>query len=121
MSNMNNKSLKLAIQKEGRLTQETFDFLRSAGLEFESYKQRLFSSCRNFPLEIIYVRDDDIPGYVSSGSVDIGILGQNLLYEERPAVKKLLNLRYGFCALTLAVPKESDVQKLADLEGRTIA
>lgn len=122
MANMNNKNIKLAIQKGGRLTDDTLDFLRKAGLEFESYTQKLFSACRNFPLEIVYVRDDDIPDYVASGSVDIGILGQNLLYEERPAnVKKLLNLRYGFCALTLAVPKESTVQSLEDLSGKTIA
>ena len=122
MANMNNKNIKLAIQKGGRLTDDTLDFLRKAGLEFESYTQKLFSSCRNFPLEIVYVRDDDIPDYVASGSVDIGILGQNLLYEERPDnVKKLLNLRYGFCALTLAVPKESIVQSLEDLSGKTIA
>lgn len=119
---MNNKNIKLAIQKGGRLTDDTLDFLRKAGLEFESYTQKLFSTCRNFPLEIVYVRDDDIPDYVASGSVDIGILGQNLLYEERLAnVKKLLNLRYGFCALTLAVPKESTVQSLEDLSGKTIA
>jgi ATP phosphoribosyltransferase len=119
---MNDKSIKLAIQKGGRLTDDTLDFLRKAGLDFESYRQKLFSTCRNFPLEIVFVRDDDIPDYVASGSVDIGILGQNLLYEERPAnVKKLLNLRYGFCALTLAVPKESDVQTLNDLSGMTIA
>ena len=122
MANMNNKNIKLAIQKGGRLTDDTLEFLRKAGLEFESYTQKLFSTCRNFPLEIVYVRDDDIPDYVASGSVDIGILGQNLLYEERPAnVKKLLNLRYGFCALTLAVPKESTVQSLEDLSGKTIA
>jgi ATP phosphoribosyltransferase len=119
---MNNKNIKLAIQKDGRLTDDTLDFLRKAGLEFESYTQKLFSTCRNFPLEIVFVRDDDIPDYVASGSVDIGVLGQNLLYEERPAnVKKLLNLRYGFCTLTLAVPKESIVQTLKDLSGKTIA
>lgn len=119
---MNNQNLKLAIQKSGRLTDETLDFLRNAGLNFESYTQKLFSTCRNFPLEIIYVRDDDIPDYVASGSVDLGILGQNLLYEERPAnVKKLLNLRYGFCTLTLAIPKESSVKSLQDLNGQIIA
>ncbi|HHT9138913.1 MAG TPA: ATP phosphoribosyltransferase [Candidatus Wunengus sp. YC60] len=121
MANINGKSLKLAIQKEGRLTEETLEFLRKSGLEFESYKQRLFSSCRNFPLETLYVRDDDIPDYVASGTVDLGILGQNILYEERPRVKKLLNLRYGFCSLTLAVPKESSIRSLKDLNGKTIA
>lgn len=121
MANINNKNLKLAVQKEGRLTDETLEFLRKSGLEFESYKQRLFSTCRNFPLEILYVRDDDIPDYVASGTVDLGILGQNLLYEERPRVKKLLNLRYGFCSLTIAVPKESEIKDINDLNGKTVA
>ena len=121
MTNTGSKNLKLAIQKEGRLTQETLEFLRKSGLEFESYKQRLFSLCRNFPLEILYVRDDDIPDYVASGVVDLGILGQNILYEERPRVKKLLNLRFGFCTLTVAVPKESKIMSLTDLKDKTIA
>ena len=109
------------MQKNGRLTNETLEFLRRSGLEFESYKQRLFSLCRNFPLEILYVRNNDIPDYVSSGVVDLGILGQNMLNEERPKVKKLLDLKYGFCSLVVAVPKESNVTKLSDLEGKTIA
>jgi len=121
MANINNKNLKLAIQKQGRLTEETLDFLRKSGLEFESYNQRLFSSCRNFPLEILYVRDNDIPNYVASGTVDLGILGQNILNEKRPKVKKLLNLRYGFCSLILAVPKESGIQDISKLKGKTIA
>jgi ATP phosphoribosyltransferase len=121
MTKLNNNNLKLAIQKEGRLTDDTLEFLRKAGFEFESYKQRLFSLCRNFPLEILYVRDDDIPDYVASGTVDLGILGQNILYEERPKVKKLLNLRFGFCALTIAIPKESVIKSLADLKNKTIA
>ena len=58
---MKNNNLKLAIQKNGRLTEDAINFLRSAGLQFKNYKQKLFSSCRNFPLEIVYVRDDDIP------------------------------------------------------------
>ncbi len=121
MANINNKNLKLAIQKQGRLTEETLEFLRKSGLEFESYKQRLFSSCRNFPLEILYVRDDDIPNYVASGTVDLGILGQNVLNEEKPRVKKLLDLGYGFCSLTLAVPKESEIREINELNGKTIA
>ena len=121
MANINNKNLKLAIQKQGRLTDETLEFLRKSGLEFESYKQRLFSSCRNFPLEILYVRDDDIPNYVASGTVDLGILGQNVLNEKRPKVKKLLNLRYGFCSLIVAVPKESKIIEINELKDKTIA
>lgn len=119
--NLNKKNLKLAIQKEGRLTQDTLDFLRKSGLEFESYRQRLFSLCRNFPVEILYVRNDDIPDYVASGTVDLGILGQNSLNEEMPKVKKLLNLRYGFCSLVLAVAKESDLKQVKDLKNKKIA
>ncbi len=121
MANLNNKNLKLAIQKQGRLTDETLEFLRRSGLEFESYKQKLFSSCRNFPLEILYVRDDDIPDYVASGTVDLGIVGQNILIEEKPKARKLLNLGYGFCSLTLAVPKESEIFDIQDLKGKTVA
>jgi len=118
---MANNKLKLAIQKNGRLTEETVGFLRSSGLEFESYQQRLFSTCRNFPLEIVYVRDDDIPDYVESGAVDLGVVGQNLINETRPNVKKLLNLRYGFCSLSLAIPKESTIKSVKDLDNKTIA
>lgn len=121
MADLNNKNLKLAIQKQGRLTDETLEFLRKSGLEFESYKQRLFSSCRNFPLEILYARDDDIPDYVASGIVGLGIVGQNILNEERPKVKKLLNLRYGFCSLIIAVPKESGVKDIKELKDKKIA
>lgn len=118
---MNTNTLKLAVQKNGRLTEETLAFLRAAGLEFESYNRKLRTTCRNFPLEILYVRDDDIPMFVSTGAADLGILGQNVLNEERPNVKKLLNLRYGFCTLTLSVPKESPVRTINDLAGKIIA
>ena len=121
MANLDKKNIKLAIQKEGRLTEETLEFLRKAGIEFESYKQKLFSSARNFPLEILYVRDDDIPDYVESGVVDLGILGQNILNEEMPKVKKLLNLRFGFCSLIIAVPKESRIKDVKELKRKKIA
>lgn len=121
MNKLQNSRLKLAIQKEGRLTEDTLAFLRKSGLEFESYQQKLFSTVRNFPLEILYVRDDDIPDYVSSGTVDLGIIGQNILNEERPKVKKLLNLRFGFCSLVVAVPKETTISILDDLRGKIVA
>ncbi len=118
---LNNKNIKLAIQKDGRLTDDTIRFLRRSGLEFASYKQKLFSVCRNFPLEILYVRSTDIPYYVSSGVADLGIIGQNIIFEERPKTKELFNLQYGFCSLILAVPNDSAIQKLKDLSGKTIA
>ena len=72
-------------------------------------------------MEIIYVRDDDIPDYVESGTIDLGIVGQNLINETKPKVKKLLNLRYGFCSLCLAVSKESTLKSAKDLSNKTIA
>ncbi|MBI3379468.1 ATP phosphoribosyltransferase [Candidatus Gottesmanbacteria bacterium] len=121
MNGLNNGNLKLAIQKEGRLTGETLDFLWKSGLEFEASKQKLFSNCRNFPIEILYLRDNDIPKYVEEGIVDLGIIGQNLLYEKRPQVKKLLNLRFGFCSLVIAVPDDSPIKKIQDLKYSKIA
>jgi len=121
MAKLNENNLKLAIQKEGRLTDETLSFLQKSGIEFESYKQRLFSVGRNFPLEILFVRDDDIPGYVSSGVADLGILGLNVVYEEKPDVQILLNMGYGFCYLTVGVPKESKFETVYDLKNKTIA
>jgi ATP phosphoribosyltransferase len=118
---MNSNNLKIAIQKKGRLTDETLSFLRAAGLEFELYEQKLYSKCRNFPLEILYVRDDDVLKYVSSGVVDMGIVGQNLLNEKMLPVKKILNLGYGYCSLNIAVPKESTIQTITQLKNKTIA
>lgn len=118
---MNTNTIKLAIQKDGRLTEDTLGFLRASGLAFESYKRKLFATCRNVPVELLFVRDDDIPRLVETGTADLGILGQNVLNEERPKVKKLLNLRYGYCTLALSVPKESPYNDVTALRGKTIA
>src|SRR5579871_4406645 len=87
--------LRLAIQKEGRLTDDTLALLRAIGLEFESFRRRLFSTCRNFPLALLHTRDDDIPEYVSAGTVDLGIVGRHLLHEEGVIVEELLPLGFG--------------------------
>lgn len=121
MKNINNECLKLAIQKQGRLTDETLEFLRKSGLKFEASKQKLFSTCRNFPLEIVYLRYDDIPNYVESGVVDLGIIGQNFFNEEKPTVEKLLDLKYSFCSLIVAVPKESPIEKVKNLQNLRVA
>lgn len=121
MKKLNNGSIKLAIQKKGRLTESTIALLRSAGLEFESYQQKLFAACRNFPLNIVYLRDDDIPDYVEKGAVDLGIVGENILVESGNRATKILSLPFGYCSLCLAVPKESKVNSLSDLSGKRIA
>ncbi len=123
-SNSNNQAkprLRLAIQKEGRLTEQTLGLLRSVGLEFESYKQRLFSTCYNFELDILYSRDDDIPEYLASGTADLGVVGQNLLFEEGVDVAELQPMHFGHCKLVLAVPKDSGISDVAQLQGKKIA
>jgi ATP phosphoribosyltransferase len=123
-SNSNNQAtprLRLAIQKEGRLTEHTLNLLRSIGLEFDSYKQRLFSSVSNFELDILYSRDDDIPEYLATGTADLGVVGQNLIFEEGVDVAELTPVGFGHCALVVAVPKESGITDIKQLEGRKIA
>jgi len=114
-------TLKLAVQRSGRLTDDTLTLLHAIGLDFESYGQRLFSRCRNFPLSILYGRDDDIPEYVALGTVDLGIVGRNLIHEEGVAVCELEPLGFGYCALVVAVPRDSQFQTLSDLKHARIA
>ncbi len=113
--------LRLAIQRSGRLTEQTLDLLHAIGLEFESYGQRLFSHCRNFPLSILYGRDDDIPGYMGLGTVDLGIVGRNLIHEEGVDVEELIPLGFGYCELIVAVLRDAPVTTVEDLLDCKIA
>jgi ATP phosphoribosyltransferase len=121
MSKLNSNHIKLAIQKDGRLTEDTHSLLRTVGLHFESYKQRLFSICRNFPLDILYVRDDDIAEYVAEGVVDLGIVGRNLVVESDKPVEEVLPLNYGTCRLQVAVPADSGITDIRQLAGKKVA
>ncbi|GCF06671.1 ATP phosphoribosyltransferase [Dictyobacter arantiisoli] len=121
MSKLNGDHIKLAIQKDGRLTEDTRNLLRTVGLHFESYKQRLFSICRNFPMDILYVRDDDIAEYVAEGIVDLGIVGRNLVVESEKPVEEILPLNYGHCSLKVAVPAESGITSIEQLSGCNVA
>ncbi len=113
--------LRLAIQKEGRLTDHTLSLLRQVGLEFDSYKQRLFSTVQNFEMDILFSRDDDIPEYIATGTVDLGVVGQNLIHEEGVDVTELQPVGFGHCSLVVAVPKESGLTSPAQLGGLKIA
>ncbi len=113
--------LRLAVQRSGRLTDDTLGLLHAIGLDFESYGQRLFSHCRNFPLSILYGRDDDIPGYVGLGTVDLGIVGRNLIHEEGVEVEELLPLGFGFCSLIVAVLRDAPYRTPDELRCRRIA
>jgi ATP phosphoribosyltransferase len=115
------KTLKIAIQKSGRLNEKSVELLKNCGLSFENYKSSLISSVSNFPLEILFLRDDDIPEYVQDGIADLGIVGENVISETEVVVSYLQKLGFGKCTLKLAVQNNSDVQSLADLNGKAIA
>lgn len=113
--------LKLAVQRKGRLTDHSIGLLKQIGLSFENYGQRLFSQARNFPLSILYSRDDDIADYVELATVDLGIVGRNLVHEQQADVVELFPLGYGWCQLVVAVPNDSDITSPEDLLNSRIA
>ncbi|ADY52270.1 ATP phosphoribosyltransferase [Pseudopedobacter saltans DSM 12145] len=115
------KTLKIAIQKSGRLNEKSVELLKNCGLSFENYKSSLISSVSNFPLEILFLRDDDIPEYVQDGIADIGIVGENVIQETQVEVAYLQRLGFGKCKLKLAVPVDSSIKTVKDLEGKAIA
>ncbi len=115
------KPLKIAIQKSGRLNEKSVELLKNCGLSFENYKSSLISPVSNFPLEILFLRDDDIPEYVQDGIADLGIVGENVILETEVKVNYLQRLGFGKCTLKIALPNDSPVETLHDLEGKSIA
>ena len=115
------KTLKIAIQKSGRLNEKSVELLKNCGLSFENYKSSLISSVSNFPLEILFLRDDDIPEYVQDGIADLGIVGENVISESEVNVSFLQKLGFGKCILKLAVQNNSTIGSIADLNGKSIA
>lgn len=115
------KTLKIAIQKSGRLNEKSVELLKNCGLNFENYKSSLISPVSNFPLEILFLRDDDIPEYVQDGIADLGIVGENVIEETEVTVSYLQRLGFGKCSLKIAITNNSDINELNDLEGRSIA
>ncbi|MBI4646463.1 MAG: ATP phosphoribosyltransferase [Bacteroidia bacterium] len=113
--------LKIAIQKTGRLTDKTVELLKKCGLSFELYKETLTVNCTNFPLELLMLRDDDIPNYVGNGIAQLGICGENLVLEKEADVTVLKRLNFGHCSLTIAVPNNSACKEISNLNGKKIA
>ncbi|HWZ14777.1 MAG TPA: ATP phosphoribosyltransferase [Mucilaginibacter sp.] len=115
------KTLKIAIQKSGRLNEKSVELLKNCGLNFENYKSSLISPVSNFPLEILFLRDDDIPEYVQDGIADLGIVGENVIQETEVEVSYLQKLGFGKCSLKIAVPNNNQIQQLSQLNGKSIA
>lgn len=114
-------SLRIAIQKSGRLTDKTIELLKGIGLRFDDYKRNLMVKCRNFDVELLLIRDDDIPEYVQDGVCDLGFVGANETQEKEANVTVLRGLDYGVCRLSLAARKDGDIQSIEDFEGKSIA
>lgn len=112
--------LKIAIQKKGRLAERSFELLNKIGLTHAGNGNYLLLKCTEFPADLLLLRDDDIPAFVARGSADLGIVGQNVLWETGAKAREVLPLGFGRCRLALAVPKKSKYKKIRDLRGTTI-
>lgn len=113
--------LKIAIQKSGRLSESSLKLLKECGIEFDNGLNKLKAEAFNFPLEVFFLRDDDIPQYVEDGVADIGIVGENVMLEKKKSIKLLDKLGFGKCRLSIAIPKDQKYKSLKDFNGKRFA
>src|ERR1700728_2608677 len=113
--------LKIAIQKSGRLYEDSIKLLKECGIELNNGNKQLKAAAFNFPLEVYFLRDDDIPQYVCDGVADIGIVGENVLLEKDKSIDLVYRLGFGKCRLSIAVPKSVEYNSIEDLKGLKIA
>jgi len=113
--------LRIAIQAKGRLFEETMSLLTETGIKLESGKRLLLLPARNFPLEVLFLRDDDIPQSVADGVADIGIVGENEYAEKKKNVLVTKRLGFSKCRLSLAIPKEIEYKDISWFSGKIIA
>ena len=113
--------LKVAIQKSGRLNEESLELLKECGISINNGKDQLMAQASNFPLEVLYLRNSDIPHYVEDGVVDLAIIGENTVIEKRADVSKLLDLGFSGCRVSIAIPKSEEFTGLEWLQGKKIA
>lgn len=115
------EKIRIAIQKSGRLSEKSLALLKEAGISLNNGSRKLRSVAQLFPLEVIYLRDDDIPQYVEDGVAHIGIVGENEFAEKECAVDLVERLGYSRCRLSIALPKSGSYESLQDLQGKRIA
>jgi ATP phosphoribosyltransferase len=113
--------LKIAIQKSGRLYEDSIKLLKECGIELNNGNKQLKAVAFNFPIEVYFLRDDDIPQYVYDGVADIGIVGENVLLEKNKDIDIAYRLGFGRCRLSIAVPKAVQYSSIEDLRGLKIA
>jgi ATP phosphoribosyltransferase len=115
------KIIRIAVQKSGRLSEDSLKLIKECGIKFYNGTGKLKSTSTNFPIEFLFLRDDDIPGYVSDGVADLGIVGENELVEKNKEVETLKKLGFSKCRLSLAIPKGEKYPGINYFEGKNIA
>ena len=113
--------LRLAIQKSGRLHDDSIKLLKECGIDISNGLNKLKAEASNFPIEVYFLRDDDIPQYVEDGVADIGIVGENVVYEKNKPLTVLNKLGFGKCRLSIAVRKSENYTGIQFLEGKKVA
>ena len=123
------KRLRVAVQKSGRLADKSIALFAKCGLEFDLRQDRLLHQCRDFPIDLMLVRDDDIPEYVADGVCDLGVAGENIVRErlidapgrQASEIETLTELGFGSCRLSLAIPDALKIEHPRELGGKRIA
>jgi ATP phosphoribosyltransferase len=118
---MSTTTIRIAVQKSGRLSDDSLKLFKECGIKFESGGSKLRSISSNFPIEFLFLRDDDIPGYVEDGVADLGVIGLNVLMEHTRKVDIVKELGFSKCRLSLAIPRGENYTDLNYFEGKSIA
>jgi len=113
--------LKIAVQKSGRLNEDSMRLLKDIGISIDNGKDQLKASANNFPLEVFYLRNGDIPQYLRDGVVDVAIIGENVLIEKGNDIQFIEKLGFSKCRVSIAVPKSVEYSSIKDLKGKRIA
>ena len=113
--------LTIAVQKSGRLSEQSLSLFQECGIDIANSNRKLKASATNFPLEILFLRDDDIPQYVEQGVADAGILGENEIWEQQKEIRTVRRLGFASCRMSLAIPKDEAYENLGFFEGKKIA
>ncbi len=114
-------TLKIAVQKSGRLSEDTLRLFKECGIKFNNGAKKLKAISTNFPVEFLFLRDDDIPGYVEDGIADLGVVGQNVHVEAQKTIDEVKALGFSKCRLSLAIPREEQYQDVTYFQGKNIA
>ncbi len=114
-------ALRIALQKSGRLSEDSYQLFKECGIRFDYGTGKLRSVSSNFPAEFLFLRDDDIPGYVEDGVADLGIVGENVAVETGRSVNTIHKLGFSKCRLSIAIPRGTEWSGIQDLTGKSIA